>query len=272
MQKTQTYRRAIFEVSTIRAAIDKMRKLNEDVEWDAPTRSVLRGDEKWYLDDDEEFFAEYSRSVEFAYYGLGSRTDNRKLDVFVHNRDSNPSTEVTVQAGRRADIESVMNVFSEHFQEAVIPEPPEMSVPRRIPPPNIFIGHGRSDQWRQLKDHLQDQHEYKVEAYESGARAGHAVRDILDELMQSASFAILVMTGEDETADGALRARQNVVHETGLFQGRLGFSRAVVLEEEGVETFSNLAGIQTIRFSKDRIRETFGDVLGVLHREFGATH
>ena len=30
-------------------------------------------------------------------------------------------------------------------------------------------------------------------------------------------------------ADGDLQARMNVVHEAGLFQGRLGFTKAIVL-------------------------------------------
>jgi predicted nucleotide-binding protein len=60
-----------------------------------------------------------------------------------------------------------------------------------------------------------------------------------------------------------------VIHETGLFQGRLGFSRAIVLLEDGAEEFSNLAGIQQIRFAKSNIKETFGEVLAVLRREFG---
>jgi predicted nucleotide-binding protein len=77
------------------------------------------------------------------------------------------------------------------------------------------------------------------------------------------------MTGDDETAEGQHRARQNVVHEIGLFQGRLGFSRGIVLLEQGVGEFSNLQGIQQIRYSKGNIRETFGDVLVTLRREFG---
>jgi predicted nucleotide-binding protein len=59
------------------------------------------------------------------------------------------------------------------------------------------------------------------------------------------------------------------VHETGLFQGKLGFSRAIVLLEDGVEEFSNISGIQQIRFSRSKIRESFGDVLATLRREFG---
>ncbi|HKR93789.1 MAG TPA: TIR domain-containing protein, partial [Candidatus Angelobacter sp.] len=72
----------------------------------------------------------------------------------------------------------------------------------------------------------------------------------------------------DETLDHRVLARQNVVHEAGLFQGRLGFPRAIVMLEEGVEEFSNIAGIQQVRYSKGKIKETFGDVLAVLKREF----
>jgi predicted nucleotide-binding protein len=136
-----------------------------------------------------------------------------------------------------------------------------------VPDVRIFIGHGRSKACEELKSHLQDKHGYKVEAFESGERAGHAVCDILEDMLNCSSLAFLVLTGEDETADGGIRARQNVIHETGLFQGRLGFSRAIVLLEEGVETFSNNHGIQYISFARGAIRSTFGDVLAVIKRE-----
>lgn len=87
-------------------------------------------------------------------------------------------------------------------------------------------------------------------------------------MLAKSAFALLVMTGEDEMVDGGTRARQNVVHETGLFQGRLGFHRAVVLLEEGTEEFSNIHGIEQIRFSKGNIKETFGEVLATIRREF----
>jgi predicted nucleotide-binding protein len=115
---------------------------------------------------------------------------------------------------------------------------------------------------------LQDKHGITIEAYETGARAGHTIRDILEEMASKSSFAILIMTGEDEQADGALRARQNVIHEAGLFQGRLGFPRAILLIEEGVDLFSNVEGVQYIRFSKGNIKETFGEILATLRREF----
>jgi predicted nucleotide-binding protein len=57
-------------------------------------------------------------------------------------------------------------------------------------------------------------------------------------------------------------------HELGLFQGRLGFARAIVLLEKRVEEFSNIDGIVQIGFDKGRIKETFGDVLATKRREF----
>jgi predicted nucleotide-binding protein len=114
---------------------------------------------------------------------------------------------------------------------------------------------------------LREKHEYDVVTFETGARAGHNVRDILEEMLDQSSLAFLVLTGEDETADARLRARQNVIHETGLFQGRLGFPKAIVLLEKGVEEFSNNAGIQHISFDKGHIEEIFGDVVATVSRE-----
>ena len=43
----------------------------------------------------------------------------------------------------------------------------------------------------------------------------------------------------------------NVVHEAGLFQGRLGFTRAIVLLEEGCAEFSNIQGLQRSDFRRE---------------------
>src|SRR5947207_4522834 len=59
-------------------------------------------------------------------------------------------------------------------------------------------------------------------------------------------LTFLVMTGEDEQPDGKLRARENVIHEAGLFQGKLGFERAIVLLEDECEEFSNIHGLNQI--------------------------
>ena len=61
--------------------------------------------------------------------------------------------------------------------------------------------------------------------------------------------------------------RMNVVHEAGLFQGRLGFTRAVVMLEEGCEQFSNIEGLGQIRFPHGNIAAAFEEVRRVLERE-----
>ena len=86
-------------------------------------------------------------------------------------------------------------------------------------------------------------------------------------MLEESCMAFLIMTGEDEQADGSLRARDNVIHEVGLFQGKLGFERAIILLEEGCEDFSNIHGITYIPFPKGKINTTFGEIIRVLKRE-----
>jgi predicted nucleotide-binding protein len=76
-----------------------------------------------------------------------------------------------------------------------------------------------------------------------------------------------VMTAEDGKVDGSKVARQNVVHEAGLFQGKLGMRRAILLVEDGCETFSNVHGLTHIPFPAGRIRAAFEDVRQVMERE-----
>jgi predicted nucleotide-binding protein len=54
-------------------------------------------------------------------------------------------------------------------------------------------------------------------------------------MLDEGAFALLVLTAESERTDGVVLARQNVVHEAGLFQGRLGWRKAIVLREDGCE-------------------------------------
>src|SRR5215467_9401 len=86
-------------------------------------------------------------------------------------------------------------------------------------------------------------------------------------MLNNALFAFLVLTAEDEQADGTLRPRENVVHEAGLFQGKLGFKKAILLLEETCEKFSNAVGLGHISFPPGNIKATFEQVREVLARE-----
>lgn len=121
--------------------------------------------------------------------------------------------------------------------------------------------------WRELKDFVEERLRLPVDEFNSIPIAGIATTARLSELLDAAAIALLVMTAEDEQIDGKIRARENVVHEVGLFQGRLGFTRAIVLLEEGCEEFSNIHGLGQIRFPKGNISAKFEDIRAILERE-----
>jgi len=139
--------------------------------------------------------------------------------------------------------------------------------PKTTQSQKVFLGHGNNPLWAKVQLHLSEDLHLGVEAWESDPRAGRHSLDVLNGLLVSATFAVIVATGEDLTAAGEVRARQNVVHEIGLFQGRLGFQKVALLEQSGIEGFSNLAGLQVIRFSGHHIEAAYYELDRVLRRE-----
>ena len=132
---------------------------------------------------------------------------------------------------------------------------------------NVFIGHGGDNAWRILKDFIADRLRLPYDEFNRVPVAGVTNIARLSEMLDSAAIALLVLTAEDERADGEINARMNVIHEVGLFQGRLGFTRAIVLLEEGCAEFSNIQGLGQIRFPKGNIEASFEEIRRVLERE-----
>ena len=97
--------------------------------------------------------------------------------------------------------------------------------------------------------------------------AGIATTERLQQMIDQVDMAFLIMTAENQYADGTWHARENVVHEVGLFQGVLGFKKAIILLEEGCEEFSNIHGLGQIRFPKGNIKAVFEKIRQVLERE-----
>ena len=250
MQKHKRFIDTFFAGNVIDQALELMKKYGELAH---QTLSVSR-DADWQYDTLEEFYADYRESPHQA--TLRCRVNSVILDMYFYGN----STDISVEAESRSEIEQIFGIFEDAAPTSAIPPPAP-------PKPIVFIGHGRSSLWRDLKDHLHEKHYYEIEAYEIGARAGHTIRDILENMLRRSTFALLVMTAEDEHADGTQHARENVIHELGLFQGHLGFTRVVVLLEEGSAQFSNIQGIHQIRFAKGNIKETYGEVLATLNRE-----
>jgi predicted nucleotide-binding protein len=156
-------------------------------------------------------------------------------------------------------------VFANEAERAMraVPGPPPVPVASM----GIFVGHGRSPIWLEFKRFLEERLGLPVLEFNRESAAGVATPERLDELLSHAHFAFLVLTAEDRHDDGSKHARENVIHEAGLFQGRLGFRRAIVLLEEGCEEFSNIHGLGQIRFRADNTAGVYEEIRKVLERE-----
>lgn len=131
----------------------------------------------------------------------------------------------------------------------------------------VFIGHGQSPIWRELKDFISGRLSLPWDEFNREAVAGLSTFERISNMLDSASFAFLIMTAEDQHSDASSHARQNVVHEVGLFQGKLGPRRAIILLEQGCQEFTNIVGLSQIRFPPGRISAAFEDIRRVLERE-----
>lgn len=259
MTKSKHYYNTKFSSTVIRKAHEVFlsRVKSAKTEKKPQTLSIGNGQETWNLDSIEDFFGQCNKSECSSIHHILNE------DGFYFGNERNNSVYVVIDLETRDDIEAVFNVIEEHVDSSKI-----VSITNPI---KIFIGHGQNSQWRDLKDHLHEKHGLEVVEYEIGPRAGLSVKEVLEKMLNDSSLAFLVLTGEDEHTDGKLHARENVIHELGLFQGRVGFTRTIALLEDGVNEFSNILGINQIRFSKGNIRETFGDVVATIRREFEST-
>ncbi|MDQ3684658.1 MAG: nucleotide-binding protein, partial [Acidobacteriota bacterium] len=64
----------------------------------------------------------------------------------------------------------------------------------------VFIGHGRSVLWARLQLFLENDLGLETVSYESESRAGETIVPVLEKLLGQATFAVLILTAEDETA------------------------------------------------------------------------
>ena len=236
MRKRKEYENARFSAEVIKEAASVFDSQVRDAGGkDTDPRLTLdtsEGAEEWSYDSENEFYGGYRQRPREATYDRAHYGVSSEIAPSLRVRVYRTRTIVTVELPSRSAIEEVFAVFEKHLESSTLPP---KAVPEKKFEPVIFIGHGRSSQWRDLKDHLQDQHGHSIEAYEVGARAGHAIRDILEDMTVKSSFAVLVLSAEDKDDEGNFHARSNVIHELGLFQGKLGFSRAIVLLEEGTK-------------------------------------
>jgi sugar/nucleoside kinase (ribokinase family) len=124
-------------------------------------------------------------------------------------------------------------------------------------PSGIFISHGKNSEWFAVQRFVEDKFESPVYSFESAPWEGHELSEALSKNLERCSLSVCVLTVEDLTGDGRKFARQNVIHEIGLFQGKHGFDRVVLLVEEGCDFVPQAAVPYTINFPHNRIYSAF---------------
>ena len=146
----------------------------------------------------------------------------------------------------------------------------ELSIPtqEKISKRKVYISHGRAADWREVQAFIEK--DIGIDTLEL-AQEPNQGRTILTKLLETSDVcdsAVIVMTGDDQDAEGQARARENVIHEIGFFQGKYGPSCVCLLHEEGVSIPSNFQGLVYAPFPHGLVSASFG----VLQRELRAMY
>lgn len=121
----------------------------------------------------------------------------------------------------------------------------------------VFITHGNTNEWRKVQPFIEK--DVRLATVEL-AQQYNGGQTIIEKLIANADHcdsAVIVWTGDDIDDAGSPRARENVMHEIGFFQGRYGRNRVILLHEEGVNVPSNLHGLIYSPFPRERVDACF---------------
>jgi hypothetical protein len=118
----------------------------------------------------------------------------------------------------------------------------------------IFIAYGHSKDWKVLARMLQTWG-LEIEHFNIEPTAGKHAAERWEQMLNRSRFAFAVMTPDETMKNGRKRARQNVIHEIGLCHARLGVRNTAILITRETEEFSNVKGIEHIRFVAGRLQD-----------------
>ncbi|MCX5824671.1 MAG: nucleotide-binding protein [Deltaproteobacteria bacterium] len=135
-------------------------------------------------------------------------------------------------------------------------------------PDSVFISHGSSNDWREVQAYVEKDLQIKILELAQEPNRGRTILQKLAEESNRCSYAVIVMTGDDDVGREKPRARENVMHEIGYFQGKYGLRRICLLYEEGTSIPSNIHGLLYIPFPKGLVRATFGALARELRAVF----
>jgi predicted nucleotide-binding protein len=159
------------------------------------------------------------------------------------------------------DIEQIFEIRSN--SELVTPAAAAVAAKRRV-----FVSHGRANDWREVQQFIEKDIGLETRELAQEPNQGRTILEKLNATANECDSAVIVMTGDDLDGDGLTRARENVIHEIGFFQGKYGLSRICLMHEEGVNIPSNIHGLVYTPFPKGTVSAAFG----LLYRELKAMY
>lgn len=154
-------------------------------------------------------------------------------------------------------------IFNTYLTEMQAEEQPAIAVAQKNSDFNkIFIVHGHDSGLKHEVARLVEKQGLIAVILSEQANTGNTIIEKFEEY-SDVSGAICLFTADDlghaKAAPGEqLRARQNVVLETGYFMGKLGRNCTVILADEGIEMPSDLSGIvytNTTNWQVDLLKE-----------------
>ncbi|MCD7761780.1 MAG: nucleotide-binding protein [Lachnospiraceae bacterium] len=127
----------------------------------------------------------------------------------------------------------------------------------------IFLIHGHSEHWKEVKNLLEGWNLEAVELSEQ-ASGGMTLIEKFESFANQCCFAIAVFTFDDivhKENDLYFQVRPNVIFELGWFYAKLGRKKTFIIEEicSNGEIFSDIQGVYRSRFEKS-INEIRSDI------------
>jgi hypothetical protein len=125
----------------------------------------------------------------------------------------------------------------------------------------VFISHGHNEVVKlKLRNFVKERLGFEPMVLAEQPDEGLTVIEKLEKHASGCVFALIVLTADDETADGGSRARQNVIHELGYCQGLLGRKKVLLLKQASVKLFSNISGLIYKEFEENHIESIYEDI------------
>lgn len=124
----------------------------------------------------------------------------------------------------------------------------------------IFLSHGKSPLWQEVANYIEQKLAHEVVELTDAVNQGRTVIQKLEQDTEECAFAIIVLTSDDDAKAGSPRSREKISHEIGYCQGTFGRENVLVLKQDGVEEFSDLAGIVYVPFVGNDIKSAFSRI------------